>query len=499
MQKKESMKWPELVVSIGDANLTQAIRRAVKSGVLRKIASKIYTTNFDDSAESIIKRHRYQIINQLFPNGVISHRSAFDGGISADGSIILSYKYSKIFKLPGLIVRLIRGPGPDPEDTPFLDHLHISSRGRAFLENISPSRERQGFIKRIPRSEVEERLDRVARIYGMEELNRLRDQSRRIASRLEMKKEFEILDRMIGSFLGTQTDLSHKSAVGRARSIGEPFDPQRVELFAILAAHLQSHDLPVCKRSAMSSKARVNQAFFESYFSNYIEGTIFEIEEAEKIIFENKIIPGRSEDSHDILGTYQIVSNRKLMETAPKTAQNLIEILQQRHSILMEARQEAMPGRFKEVVNRAGNTVFVRPEEVRGTLSKGFEFYIKLPIGMQRAVFMMFLISEVHPFVDGNGRIARILMNAELDIAQQSRIIIPTVFREDYLLSLRKLSRQLDPAPYIRMLSYAQKFTSSLSFIGYQSTLEQLKSCNAFLEPSEGKLIINNSRDWGQA
>ena len=27
---------------------------------------------------------------------------------------------------------------------------------------------------------------------------------------------------------------------------------------------------------------------------------------------------------------------------------------------------------------------------------------------------MMFLVSEVHPFVDGNGRIARIMMNAEL-------------------------------------------------------------------------------------
>jgi fido (protein-threonine AMPylation protein) len=35
---------------------------------------------------------------------------------------------------------------------------------------------------------------------------------------------------------------------------------------------------------------------------------------------------------------------------------------------------------------------------------------------------MMFLISEVHPFADGNGRIARIMMNAELVAAGEERI-----------------------------------------------------------------------------
>ncbi len=102
---------------------------------------------------------------------------------------------------------------------------------------------------------------------------------------------------------------------------------------------------------------------------------------------------------------------------------------------------------------------------------------------------MMFLVSEIHPFVDGNGRIARIMMNAEFDAAQQSRIIIPTVFREDYLLSLRRLSRVQDPIPYVNMLSQAQKFTASIPFEDYHRSLSWLKASNAFLEPSEGKLI----------
>jgi len=38
----------------------------------------------------------------------------------------------------------------------------------------------------------------------------------------------------------------------------------------------------------------------------------------------------------------------------------------------------------------------------------------------------MFLITEVHPFLDGNGRVARLFMNCELVSANQPRIIIPT-------------------------------------------------------------------------
>ena len=154
----------------------------------------------------------------------------------------------------------------------------------------------------------------------------------------------------------------------------------------------------------------------------------------------------------------------------------------------MAAREDKMPGKFKDVVNRAGNTVFVAPEEIRGTLAKGFAFYQQLKPGIARALFMMFMISEVHPFVDGNGRVSRIMMNAELDAAKQCRIIIPTVYREDYLLALRRLSRQQDPAVYVRMMLRAQAFTFSIPFEDYSQALIKLRASNAFLESNEGVL-----------
>lgn len=64
-----------------------------------------------------------------------------------------------------------------------------------------------------------------------------------------------------------------------------------------------------------------------------------------------------------------------------------------------------------------------------------------------RAAFMMFLVSEVHPHDDGNGRVGRAAANAELISGGGRRLLIPISFREDYLLALCALSRQGNATP----------------------------------------------------
>ena len=122
------------------------------------------------------------------------------------------------------------------------------------------------------------------------------------------------------------------------------------------------------------------------------------------------------------------------------------------------------PGKFKTVHNQAGMTLFVAPDLVEGTLRKGFQWLQGLNTPFQRAVFMMFLIAEVHPFVDGNGRCARIMMNAELVAEGQARIIIPTIFRDNYLSSLKALSLNSRFEPLIRTLDFAQNYTSHIDW-----------------------------------
>lgn len=130
--------------------------------------------------------------------------------------------------------------------------------------------------------------------------------------------------------------------------------------------------------------------------------------------------------------------------------------------------------------NHAGDTHFVDCTLVRGTLRKGFEYYQALDNAFAKSLFMLFMISEVHPFADGNGRISKIMMNAELVAADQSKIIIPTVFREDYLNALCKLTRRNDPSVLIRAISRVRQFSANIQGDDFDATRNYLERCNAF-------------------
>jgi Fic family protein len=123
------------------------------------------------------------------------------------------------------------------------------------------------------------------------------------------------------------------------------------------------------------------------------------------------------------------------------------------------------------------------PELVPGTLVEGFRFYEALPEGLSRAIFLMFLISEVHPFTDGNGRVGRVVMNAALSVVGAQRIVIPLSYRDDYLQGLRALSRSDDPRPLIRVLDYAQSYASRIAWNDLRTAERMLEETNAFITP----------------
>ncbi len=243
-----------------------------------------------------------------------------------------------------------------------------------------------------------------------------------------------------------------------------------------------------------SATAFQNAAFVDAYFSNYIEGTEFGVEEALEIVFEGRIPERRPADAHDVVGTFRIVSSREEMGLSLSGARydfdDLVATLRRRHEIIMAARPDKNPGEFKTQPNFAGASAFVEPELIVGTLRRGFELFRSLREPFARAAFMMFLISEVHPFLDGNGRIARVMTNAELLAEGQHRIIIPTVYREDYLLALRALTRQGHTDPFLRMLDRAQEFVSRVDFQDMDTALEALTTANAFSEPTGARLIL---------
>ena len=470
----------EIVMATSDKSLSQQRTSMIKKGLLRKIAPKIYTTNLEDEPDVIIRRNVFYIIGQLYPQAVISHRSAYELKPTADGDIYLTYSYSKNISLPGLTVHLMEGPKGTEHDMPFIENLYISSLERRTLENLQKGRARGNSSKCLPRTSIEEFLERMLQVNGESGLNAFRDKARVVSKELDMKEEFETLNHIIGAILSTKPSGILTSASAQARAQGEPYDSERIRLFGVLFEALHNSPLPLIDEPNVENAAFRNFAFFESYFSNYIEGTEFEIEDARTIIETGQPLPDRNADSHDVLGTFQLVASRREMRRTPSSSDELIELLQDRHRILMAARPDRNPGLFKMQNNHAGDTHFVDCTLVRGTLRKGYEFYQALEHPFAKALFMMFMISEVHPFNDGNGRISRIMMNSELVAADQSKIIIPTVFREDYLNALRRLTRKGDPSVVIRALSRARKFSANITGDNFEVTRKYLESCNAF-------------------
>jgi Fic family protein len=490
MEKIFSIQSQEIIFGSSDSTISKRISQLEKEGKIRKLTSKVYTGNLEDEPEKIIRRNLFSILGHLYPGAVLSHRSAIEFKPTSSGHLFLTYKYTKKSKLLGITIRFLEGNGAIEGDNEIANGLYAAQKERAFLENFQLSRKPGADSKTLTFPEIEERLEQIVRVNGEEELNKIRDKAREIARKLGLEKEFESLNTVISALLSTHPATILTSPVASARAFGIPYDPIRYELFGKLFQELNQFEFKSWIDPNSSNLAFKNFAFFESYFSNYIEGTKFDVNQAKQIIETQKPLPKRHEDSHDVLGTYRLVSSRQEMSIIPHTSGELIAILKYRHNILLSARPDKNPGEFKDQNNFAGQTAFVDFNLVQGTLIKSFDFYNALKNPFARAAYMMFVISEVHPFLDGNGRIARVMMNAELVHQNHAKILIPTVFREDYILTLRKLTRQHEPEAFIRMLSKIHEFSTKVVGNTMDEMQHFLEKSNAFLESDEGRLIF---------
>lgn len=480
----------EVIFASSEPSISLQISKLLAAGNIRKIASRVYSSNLEEPVEDIVRRNIFQILGNLYPGAVLSHRSAFEFRPTKSGQLFLTTTYTKKVKLPGIILQFLQGPVAIEGDNKFSGGLFVSQKARAFLENLQATKKIGSESKCLSLPEIEERLEQIIRINGENEINSLRDRARVISEQLNMSKEFEKLDRLISAMLTTKTSKILQSTIAKARAFGLPYDPARISLFEALFRDLKSLEFPIREERNTTSNSFRNFAFFESYFSNYIEGTIFEISEAKKIIQTNTPLPARRDDSHDILGTYQLVSNIREMEVTPSNPDELLKIISFRHAILLRSRLDKNPGHFKDKNNFAGSTAFVDFNLVKGTLVQSFDFYQALDHPFSKAAYMMFVLSEVHPFLDGNGRIGRIMMNAELVKYGQSKIIIPTVYRDDYMGALKKMTKQGKSDTYIKMLQRAHAFSANVYDEDMDAMQAYLTNCHAFSDDADVVLNI---------
>ena len=370
IKHKADVQLPELVFTGGgDLAADRKVLRLAGEGRLLKLYQGVYTSNLDSPPETVVLRHWANIVSHLLPQGVLSYRSGFDAKPVGGFVYVTRGNRLRTLDLPGLSVKVIPGPGAVEGDAPY-KNLFLASQARWLLENMATGR---GVSERVLAQEaIEVELDKLLSIRGEYRFNQLRDACRTLAAKLGREKEFKRLDGIMGALLGTHESKKLHGKQALARAAGRPHDPDRLKLFDMLFSCLRTEILPETVASAEAGVARENFAFFESYFSNYIEGTTFLVSEAEEIVFEGKLIPNRTEDSHDILGTFQAAMRAPRNQPA-SSPDDFLHWLKSVNALVMQSRVDKNPGEWKNQNNQAGSTLFVSYELVQGTLREGFE------------------------------------------------------------------------------------------------------------------------------
>jgi len=377
---------PEL--AFADADTSKRYQREVVGKRMRRLARGIYTPNLEDAPEIVIQRNRHDLLDALYPGTVVSHRSAIEIGAAIQPHIWLTapLRKERTVKYPGLEMHLVPGKGQVKGDVAFR-RFYISGQPRYFLENLLPSRGPEARRKTLPRAEIERRLTEIMVSRGEGELNRLRDQARAIAPEIGLEQQAAELDSLIGALLGTRPDGVVTDKTNIARAHAKPYDISRVKLFEALSLALREAQTPDF-RPLPDMRGNVGVlhtfAFMEAYFSNFIEGTEFEVDEARRVVFEGLTIPRRQDDTHDILNTYRLIVDTYEMSRVPQTVAEFLELLKARHVAILEHRSDKNPGVWKDLANRAGSTRFVEPELVEGTLLQAFDLYRSIPHALGR-------------------------------------------------------------------------------------------------------------------
>jgi hypothetical protein len=488
-----------IFTATGDEAEDRRIRRLHAAGKLERIANGIYRAASGEPVEAELRRCWPRLVAKLVPDGIVTDRTGIEtkpvqftqGG--PFNVYVSAMRSRSTIQLPGLSIHVRNGPGPLDGDIQYLG-THLAGQERRLLDNLTPSRARggDGGPRTLGAAVVEAKLDEWCRTSGSESLNGIRDRAGKLAPLLGKEMEFDRLDRMIGTLLHTH-QMRMLTPQGRARAAGYPMDVRCIERLAKLSAYMADRAPHFVPDRDATPERRMAGSFAEAYFSNFIEGINFDVEDAIEIAYEGKFPRDRQEDGHDIHATYLQLVDPVAHAPSATSYDEFKDEIRTRHGELMKRRPNLNPGRFKTRANHAGDTTFVSPDLVEGTMKEGHAMLRGIDDPFQRGVFVHYMMAEIHPFDDGNGRISRILMSRELMSSGLSRIVVPTVFRDDYLDAMRALSRRDDPSILVRSLEFCQRVSAACSANSSSDVIDVWASSYAFCEkPRHARLTMPN-------
>jgi len=93
-------------------------------------------------------------------------------------------------------------------------------------------------------------------------------------------------------------------------------------------------------------------------------------------------------------------------------------------------------------------------DAIRDTMPLLFELLENEPEASVRAVLGHFIFVYIHPYMDGNGRMGRFLLNVMLASGGYPWTVIPVEERKTYMAALEKASVEQNIEPFTKFIAY---------------------------------------------
>ena len=229
------------------------------------------------------------------------------------------------------------------------------------------------------------------------------------------------------------------------------------ELFAsvdALKARLDAHrPLP----ADIVSQIRQDMRIRFTYHSNAIEGNTLTMSDTKAVLEDGITIGGKSLREHlEAVGHSQAIDYLEVL--AQGDAALTERTLKDFHSLILRNIDGANAGTYRRVnvlISGAGH-IPPQAESVPEKMEAFFRWYGAArgrlhPVEFAARVHADFV--NIHPFKDGNGRTARLIMNFELMRAGFPTVIIPVESRPAYYQNLDIAAMQGDYLPFVMQIA----------------------------------------------
>ncbi|XP_055924686.1 protein adenylyltransferase Fic-like [Argiope bruennichi] len=242
-------------------------------------------------------------------------------------------------------------------------------------------------------------------------------------------------------------------------------------------------DLVTLKHNQSALKRIRKEVYFlHIHHTLALEGNTMSLSETRAVVETKTTIPGKSIMEHnEILGIESALRyiNKTLLNLSERlTVFDILEI----HKRVLGHVDPLSAGTFRRNQVFVGDYVPPPASEVRYLMERFVEWLqsdnMKLFHPVKRAAVAHYRLAHIHPFVDGNGRTARLLMNLILMKAGYPPVIIRKQDRSMYYNTLQ-MANEGDVRPFIRFIAHCTECTLDV----FLNAHEYDRPCFKALEP----------------